>query len=332
MPVLRGTRAWGGAIARIACVLLLGARLSALPALAGEAGAPETDARVAELVKQLESPDAKARLAAVKSLQKLGRRAQPAAPKLIRLALEDEVEDVRIWAGWTLRQIGCADQALPEFVKGIKHENPDRRQWAGLAILQLGPEGKAAIPDLVEALWDDPIYVRKQAAFTLAELGPALEPALDTLIAQLDDPGMRTKALNALFHIWGSSSRRAPKPPRKIMPKVIGFLDEKDDDLRVAALGAIAEFGPDAREAIPKILPFVTEKPDGLCQNAMIAIGGIGIGEPTPEARAIAPIVVGHLREGEPWTRNNARQALRGLGPAAGAVVSLTEMFISDRR
>jgi HEAT repeat protein len=153
--------------------------------------------------------------------------------------------------------------------------DPSVRRKAASALVDLGPEARAAVPALTKALSDKDTYVRRFAAQALGKIGaparsavPALTKALkdekkevaeaaaealgqirsvqglaDTVKDKGADVSVRRKAIEALADL-GPQAKSA-------VPVLINAL--KDREVRVQAAEALGAIGPDAKEAIPAL-------------------------------------------------------------------------------
>jgi HEAT repeat protein len=77
------------------------------------------------------------------------------------------------------------------------------RQNAALALGQIGPDARAAVPALGEALGDSEWAVRRQAALALGHIGVHAHPAIPALqkLSRDPDPLVRKAAQQALKQI-----------------------------------------------------------------------------------------------------------------------------------
>ena len=78
------------------------------------------------------------------------------------------------------------------------------RQAAALALREMGPAAKDAIPSLALALQDHDRYVAVDAALTVEKMGPEAMPAVVALLRHRD-PRVRELALLTLQHIAADS-------------------------------------------------------------------------------------------------------------------------------
>ncbi len=155
--------------------------------------------------------DSHMRGAAANALGLMGDKAMPAIPVLVA-ALEDESEapGVRSEAAEALGRLKY-EPAVPALIKMLeekdlrwgKHMASDLRKSVVRALGYMGPQGKTAVPTLIETLKDEETYVRKCAADALGSMGPqakAAGPALKEALED-DDRNVRRSAADALKKI-----------------------------------------------------------------------------------------------------------------------------------
>jgi len=172
---------------------------------------------VAELTGQLKSGDVAGRIEAAKKLGTLGEKAMPAVSQLAA-AIADPDPHVRRAALGALEQLKPDRKiTIPLFVKLLSDADPavavtamqtladegagvvdfltealqdeDARYWAALVLADIGPEARAAVPALLDALKKkdlDP-EVRRELVIALGEIGPDAKSALPQLIEMLED-------------------------------------------------------------------------------------------------------------------------------------------------
>jgi predicted component of type VI protein secretion system len=128
-----------------------------------------TNASVADLVKELNSPEVAERRRVVTALHSMGGAAKSATPAL-RAALKDPDAEVRMWAALTLINNECYDKAaVPILVGALRHDNPVIRQVACLS-LGLIPyeqsERDSVVPALAQAAGKDTDEEVRRAALS----------------------------------------------------------------------------------------------------------------------------------------------------------------------
>jgi outer membrane protein assembly factor BamB len=95
-------------------------------------------------------------------------------------------------------------------------------RWAACeALASIGPGARSAVPQLIEALGDEFLYVRIFAAGALGSIGPQAHTALEALRAAAKDPAMRYEAEWALNRIAGVESGQLVVSPVVSAPSVV---------------------------------------------------------------------------------------------------------------
>ena len=126
----------------------------------------------------------------------------------------------------------------------LRDAAPGIRAQAALALGRIGPEAKAAIPDLVPLLNDPDHAVRAAAAGTLGHIGPQAEAAIPALVryirANRDEPRYAP-----VYSLPGIDAAAVP---------ALLDLFQHDGELRGAAGGALGSMGPSAKDAVPVLI------------------------------------------------------------------------------
>jgi HEAT repeat protein len=133
-------------------------------------------------VVRLRGSDEEDSEAAATSLRRLGPKAAPAVPALVK-ALGDPDQGVRANAAICLGFIGHqAKAAVPALSRLLMDQNEvdTVRSWAALSLGRIGPD---ALPVLIEALKPgSDVFVRGAAANAVGKMGPKAEPAIPQLL------------------------------------------------------------------------------------------------------------------------------------------------------
>jgi HEAT repeat protein len=169
----------------------------------------------------------------VNALTRMGLRI---APVLID-AMGDDHPEVRRGAGHALHKLGPA--TVPFLIRALKHEKADVRERAARGLYDLAPHAQKAIPALTEALNDTDPFVRQWAVVAVGDLGyhfgPVLKVAVPGLAALLKDEDftVREWAAMALGSI-GAAAHAA-------IPALREAANGEDEWLKKAAVSSLRE-------------------------------------------------------------------------------------------
>jgi HEAT repeat protein len=252
-------------------------------------------------LKDLDSRDADARVAALKAVAALGPAAAAATPALIE-ALGDRSAYVRRLAADALGAIGPDARAAAVPLARLATDPDDRLRWAaGEALGRLGPEAVNA------ALTDKDKRARRGAVRLLGDLGPdarSFAAALKKLLAD-PDAEVRAAAAAALLNVDAAAA----------LPALT-----KDADRRLAlALAAMAPVGPDGRppttdkDGRAALLAAARDKDDRIRLLALAALARLS----PDDARSHVAELREALKGAKEEERVIAVAALCRLGPAA---------------
>ena len=142
--------------------------------------------------------------------------------------------------------------------------------------------GGAAIPHLVEALGHGSSQVRADAAYALADLGPAAWQ--DLLHA---DPSARRSAAEALTAVLGDESNRVRRnaaealgtisePLQEAVTGLAGLLDDGEFWVRDNAARALARMGPRAEGAVGALVQALQDENRYVRFHAGLALRRVG--------------------------------------------------------
>lgn len=163
------------------------------------------------------------------------------------------------------------------------------------------------VPELIDALKDESLAVRRTAMLEIHSAGPKAKSAVPALIAilQQNDPTTRKYAINAFIGI-GPDARSA-------VPILVEMLSCDDFHTQYWACRALGAIGADAKPAVPKLIELVQGGVASVRRNAAAALGRLGptIGEPGLNA------LVEAMSDRTQAVRQQAVIALGKLGPLA---------------
>lgn len=230
-------------------------------------------------VEKLSSTRRQDRLAAVRSLRQIG---SPVVPILME-ALESPEPSIRKNAAFALGSMGSeAVEAIPALFSALTTWEQTDRIDAALALHQIAlasPDNlNRVLAELETALGDQSASVRQGATVGLGLFGAAATPAIDPLIATLQDPDEEVRvgaaialkrigapaipALTAaLTHENAQVRAKAAFALGRInaaaMPKVAATLETSDRQIRQTAAQSLENFQPlnsTPSEAIPQLV------------------------------------------------------------------------------
>lgn len=262
--------------------------LAALPLFSNQIRQEDKEAkklaqRVEYLGKLLKHTDPLTQARAARSLRRMGIRARPALPALIR-ALKDDDEEVRLEVikalGIVSRENGVAVPALLETI----HANRGATQKAAFdALAEIATQAKAAVPDLLAFLEDD--NLRRGALSVLERMGSEAREAIPGLVTTLNaaEPEYRLTAARALGKIAAPPKPNPggawPPATNMATTAILGLarsLGDNDGDVRRAAALALAKFGPLAAPAVPDLIDGLGREDPDTHRHFAFALGEIG--------------------------------------------------------
>jgi hypothetical protein len=122
----------------------------------------------------------------------------------------------------------------------------------------------------------DPIEDRRQTIVDeLRALGEKAVPALVHTLSD-SDVQMRRNSELVLIHLAGPYEKKPRVNIMAALPALIKATEDSDTDVRAWAAHAIAEIGPDAKEAVPVLIKLVQGEEEGPRNTSCMALGAIG--------------------------------------------------------
>jgi len=200
-------------------------------------------------------------------------------------ALGHDDVSVREWAAVALRDLGpAACEASPALLAALRDPNSGIRDWAALALASVCSDPAEVLPELLRALHDANMFLRAAAATALGALGareavPALSEALKD-----ENSGVRCRAAVALGRI-GSAARSA-------IPTLLKMIEDRDVSVADAAGLALEKIvaRPDTAPVLQSVSPPWSPSSGTLDGRALVAVpvedlpGPTGTEGVTPEA------------------------------------------------
>jgi HEAT repeat protein len=179
-----------------------------------------------------------------------------------------------------------------------------------------------AVEELVQALRDPSIEVRREAARALGEIGdPRAVPAL---LQMLHDPasGIRAECAEALGKIGDKSA----------LNPLIAMLQAEAIEERLSAIQALRLLG-DA-QALPALLERLQQAPGPLEQSRLLEVIGHLLPNATEQmlqALKIDAVLMAYLQSPRPEVRAEAAMAIASLPPASNLAVAVRTQLTQER-
>lgn len=249
------------------------------------------------IYEALDDPDWEIRAAALRAARIFPKAFLKILPDLIDL-LDDDQYEIRVGAIGVIGSIGpdAADAAklLAELLAG----DPDISQFAVCnALAHIGEAAGSAVPVLINQLQIDTTQTIGLTIQTLGDIGPGATEAIPYLIELLGDetkPELESKVNSPHFDFsegelptTGDRAARAlGKMGSEAIPALVDAFTTTDQNIRIRAIYAILEIGPDAKGAAPALIEAVEDDDPEIRGIAARCLGLIG-----PEPGVVQAIV-----------------------------------------
>jgi|GEM_PF-5196780 len=271
---------------------------------AGDALAAIGSESVSRLTEALGQPSTEVRSLAVRILRRIGPKAKPALPAILKAAANTDF-DIRREVAETLPRIDdLGDESVPLLVEWMQVEEISVRKDAATALGAYRRHSDKSVPHLLKMLKDKDPSVRGCAAQSLGRLAQSPEVVIPALIALLDD--------RAHYEDWYISPMCAFSQQRIVSGD---------------AAQALRAFG---EEALKIGSAFVDAFPAD--QQTLFPFGfAIAIGQYGPESKAFVPKLTARLEVSELGLRRiGTLTVLNRLGPPAAAAVPVVRKLFRE--
>jgi hypothetical protein len=202
--------------------------------------------------------------------------------------------------------INLYPRLVPILGRRIPAPNPLRdtelRYRAAVILYYMGPRAQNSARDLVQALSDSDVDVRRMAATALGTVSNGAEFVKTGLKTALGDPSSAVRRA-ALRAIANSGPKRSDN-----VPVVAGMLKDPDEGVRVDAAQILKDFGPDARAAVTSLTAALQDTNGDVFRFAAMALGKIG-----PDAHESIDALRLALKNPRPYTETTIRWALKRI-------------------
>lgn len=283
---------------------------------------PLSEEAVPALIAAFDAPDSELNTAADLLCRVLARIGPKAVPLLAR-AFKDHRPRVR--AG-VIRYFGYnwkdGKALVPEVIQALRDESWFVRRQAARSLLDWGPNSAAAVSALAAALKDEKVEVAVAAAEALGAIGTKAEAAVPALIEGLEHSNTEVAVAVAV-----AIGKIGPKAAKAI-PTLVRALEGKRVRVAFTAAESLGSLGPVAEGAVPALLRAAKGKDLSIRGYAMYALGRLG-----PAGRAAVPFFAKTLLAPEyPYDRANIAGALGYMGPAGAPAVPALIACLKDKR
>lgn len=269
-------------VAFVACAV---AGLAPADARGGDPAPAPAAADPAALAVELSSGDLEHRRKAVYALWGLGPATKPALAA-VATALRDEDAYVRTTADKILATFrfekapGALEAVVPELVPALSDARVEVRRLAAANLWRAGwpskPPHASLVPALSKALDDEDPRVRATAASVVANLTGWAQDAVPALVRHISDPDPDVR----LWCVQGLGATRASDH----VEDLVKALQDAEAKVRAAAAAALGFPGPNARLGIPALVKALDDADPSVRAAAAGALAGTSGEAPTTEA------------------------------------------------
>lgn len=199
---------------------------------------PGAKAAVPELAKMLGSYRSSRSYTAAVALGEIGPDAKAAVPDLLRM-VEKDLHHYAPEACLALWRIEKHPEAIPALIRILKTDYSSEVGMAAYALGRIGPDARAAVPQLVATLSNKESLVASQTALALWQIAKH-EKAIPTLIRLLTDENT-TERYHAAWRL-----QVIGPPAKEAVPALVKNLKDKADYVAPAAADALKAIDPEA--------------------------------------------------------------------------------------
>ncbi|HUY20487.1 MAG TPA: HEAT repeat domain-containing protein [Candidatus Binataceae bacterium] len=307
-----------GFLRRQALLVLLALVLASGAAQAQSDRRGSASPRVAELIKQLQSPDAGAQREAARGLAGI-KPLPPAAIAPLLDALENPAPppDVAGYAIRALANVGApAIPALSHLLEDKRDRNAQLRISVVSALGEMAKEQPAVWPILI-GTFSDP-RVQSFASMQVAGIGAAVVPLLRQALKN-KNPQVRLAAVAALQMRQGAAKAAAPE--------LAEALKDSNPNIRALAADDLSRIGPPAKIAVPALSAVLNDPVRYVRDSAAYALAKID-----PTDKASVPILIEALRSDQSVQHWGAVEALGGMGRNALDATPMLELQLATNQ
>jgi len=228
------------------------------------------DVTIPLMVKVLHEAEPAVAVAALHTLAEAGDKAVP----FLCDCCDDK--EACYWACLALAEIGpAAKEAVPHLAKVLENEDPEVRLQALVALGNIGPDSKSALADITKALENDEFGgVRYAAAYALGRIGvadDAVRSALDAIVAG-EEPFLKVVGAWALVKLAAGDKETV----NKAVEVMIAGMESDQVDVRRASARALSETGAPPDVVGPLLVKLLKDADPEVVGNAIDALASLG--------------------------------------------------------
>jgi HEAT repeat protein len=229
------------------------------------------------LIRSLDTAEGHSTRHLLRALAAVGSDPEVAIPAVLKVLDQQSSDETRLTALRALGEFGAeAAPAVPSIVALLEGDDPRMRMEAVETLGEIGPAASAAVPPLMQVLQGEDGLLTITAAHALSQIG---EAAVGPLRAMLSESGYQLLAATILGDI-GPAAAGA-------VPELVRLIDAEDEDVRRAALLALAGIGPGAASAAERLLQALNTSDYPARAGAAYALAHIGAKEAVGDLQRI---------------------------------------------
>jgi HEAT repeat protein len=259
------------------------------------------------LSEALKSNSPEVRVSAASALAEMGRGASSAATTLFVLT-RDANPAAQAAAFRALVAIHADSERLkPLLQEALASKDADVRKAGAAGLAAMGGAATLGVDGLLDLLNDENAAGRLAAVQALGQLGDKAAPAVNALVARLDDQALQSAVIDSLGHMGPAAAPAVPK-----------LLElAKKGDQRTTILPVLTGIGTGAKDALPMIYAAARDPQPDVRASAATALAAVE----TDNDKALAVLVPFAEASQSGKVRRAAAHALAKYGPAASAAV-----------
>ncbi len=148
-----------------------------------------------------------------------------------------------------------AKAAVPALIEAMDatEDDPLLRREIHFALAAIGPDAAAAVPKLTQALSDEIPEIRYSACYALGGIGPSAESCVQAISklyrSDQEDVFQKLSCLWALVHIYPDNERIQ----KRAIPVFTEALSDSREHVRAEVASALGDIGPAAESALPAL-------------------------------------------------------------------------------